>query len=95
MVTREESRLSRQLRSDYKSLLDEARAIELLAEETEVAADRIAEYWSTSADLINLVAEIDELEPSGPTLTFDDPRLSELRRRLRTLAARLVQLASE
>jgi hypothetical protein len=83
--------VSAQIRSEYKILRDEARAIELLAEETEVVAGRLEDYWNASADLINLVVEIDELGASAAA-TSDEARLLELRRRLRGIAARLVEM---
>jgi hypothetical protein len=87
--------VSQRTRSDFKLIRDEARAIELLAEETEVEPHRLEAYWATSADLINVVIEIDELELRNPSATLAEPAMFDLRHRLRALAARFVELAAD
>jgi hypothetical protein len=79
--------MPRQVRSDIAVLLQEARAMELLADEVDVPFERIQEYWSLSADLITLVADIEVLNSTEPHLSFEDPRLFALRHRLRQVAA--------
>jgi hypothetical protein len=87
--------MRRQTRSEVRALLDEARAMELLAAEAEVSPDRLQEYWSVSANLLTLVLDIEELEVSRPGASEADPEMQALRRRLRGVAARLAELAEE
>jgi hypothetical protein len=87
--------LPRPLSTDLKLLKNEARAIELLAEEAEVPPSRLETYWTVSTRLINLVTEIDELEQSSPGAGFDDPYVIDLRRRLRAIAGELTSLTDE
>jgi hypothetical protein len=76
-------------------LLQEARAMELLADEIDIPFERVQEYWALSADLITLVADIEQLQSAEPRLSYEDPRLFELRHRLRQVAARLGALETE
>ncbi|HZU13171.1 MAG TPA: hypothetical protein VFB58_10065 [Chloroflexota bacterium] len=87
--------MGRSARSDVQLLVQELRAIEMLAEQTEVEPGRTQDYWATSTELITLAAEIDDLASSDPDATFDDPRLLNLRRRLRRIAADLTEMASD
>jgi hypothetical protein len=81
--------------TEIRTLRNEARAIELLAENTEVDPRGIEDYWATSAELINVVTEIDELDADSQDVAPDDTRIFELRSRLRTIAARLLELAAD
>lgn len=78
--------------SPLNQLAQEARAIELLASETEIPPDRLQEYWSLSADLINLVSDIDIYAVERPNPEPDDRGLLELTHRLRAIAARLAEI---
>jgi hypothetical protein len=84
--------MPRQVRSEIDTLLQEARAMELLANETQVPPNRLQEYWQLSADLINLVADMEEQRGSQAESATEDAQLLELRRRMRELAARIAEL---
>jgi len=66
--------------------------MELLANETEVSPNRLQEYWQLSAELINLVADIEEQRACQAETAVEDAQLLDLRRRLRNLAARIAEL---
>lgn len=87
--------MPRSTRSDIASLLLEARAIELLADEADVPPHKLQEYWSLAADLINLVVDIEALQAEEPDATYEDPRMLALRRKLRDLTGRLAEISSE
>lgn len=87
--------MPRQPRSDVAGLLQEARALEILADEVEVEPARLQEYWSLSTDLITAVADIEATQTNQPDMGFDDPELLALRRRLRNIASRLAQLSPD
>lgn len=76
-------------------LLQEARALEMLADEAEVETSKLQEYWSMAADLITLVNDIEELEASNPDAGYDEPEMLALRRRVRAIASRLAEIAAE
>jgi hypothetical protein len=76
-------------------LVQEVRAMEILANEIEVAPDRLQDYWATSAELITLVADIEEFAATHPSTRADDPAMVALRRRVREIAARLEEMALE
>jgi hypothetical protein len=76
-------------------LLQEARALEMLADEAEVEPSRLQEYWSMAADLITLVNDIEEFEAAHPEAGYDEPDMLALRRRVRGIASRLAQLSVE
>jgi glutamate 5-kinase len=76
-------------------LLQEARALELLANETDLAAAHLQEYWQLAADLLVLVSDIEALEQTAPSAPEDAPQLLALRRRLREISSRLAALALE
>ena len=82
-------------RSETTALLEEARAIELLASQAEVPADRLQEYWSVSAELLTIVLDVEELQVSNEGDSEGDPAVQDLRRRLRAVAARLTELSLE
>ena len=82
-------------RSETTALLEEARAIELLASQAEVPADRLQEYWSVSAELLTIVLDVEELQASNGGDSEGDPVVQDLRRRLRAVAARLTELSLE
>jgi hypothetical protein len=82
-------------RSDVLTLRQEARAIELLAEEAQVAPDRLQEYWSLSMELITLVGEIEEFTAAQPNATFEDQAMIDLRRRLRVLAGTITEVSED
>lgn len=69
--------------------------MEVLANEADVAPDRVQDYWLLATDLITLVAEIEDLQQSNPHLGYDDPALLALRRRLREISSRLTELSWE
>jgi hypothetical protein len=81
-------------RSDAAMLLQEARAMELLANEVEVTFERMQDYWTLAADLITLVADIEQLQVEHPDVTYEDPQLFSLKQRLRGIASRLGSLES-
>lgn len=81
-------------RSDVDSLAQEARAVEMLANETDVEPTKMQEYWAIAADLITLTADIDALRASSPLAAYDDPQLLELRRRLRQITSRLADVSA-
>ena len=85
--------MRRAARSDVTSLLQEARALELLADETEVAPDALPAYWDIAADLITLVADIEAFGAAHPDAGYDQPELLQLRRRLREISARLINIS--
>jgi hypothetical protein len=76
-------------------LLQEVRAIELLAEEAEIPPTRLQDYWQLSADLITLATDIDQFGGEHPDAEYDDPSVLALRRRVRDLASRLAELSLE
>lgn len=82
-------------RSDVEALLQEAKGMEMLATEAEVPTDRVQEYWNVSADLISLVLDIEGYLEQRPEATYAEPEMVNLRRRLRTIAARLSELTLE
>lgn len=69
--------------------------MEMLATEAEVPTDRVQEYWNVSADLISLVLDIEGYLEQRPEATYAEPEMVNLRRRLRTIAARLSELTLE
>jgi hypothetical protein len=87
--------MPRPTRTEVSALLQEARAVELLAEEAEVAPESLQAYWSVSADLITLVAEIEKLQAERSGAGADDPEIFALRHRLRQVASRLMELSLE
>lgn len=80
-------------RSDIDLLMQEARAIELLANEAEVAPHNLQAYWDISAELLNLVTDIEQLQDERSNVTYEDPELLMLKRRLRDIAARLATIS--
>jgi hypothetical protein len=94
-VPKKETSIPRPVKSDISVLLQEARAMELLADEVDVPFDHIQAYWALSTDLIALVADIEQLQAELPALTYEDPRLFALRHRLRDIASRLGALEVE
>ncbi len=87
--------MPRATRSDIELLLQETRAIELLASETDVPADRLEAYWNLSADLIALSTDIEEFRTEHPTASYQDPTMFTLKYRLRAITSRLAELATE
>jgi hypothetical protein len=67
--------------------------MELLADETEVDPAGLQAYWDVSADLITLAADIEEYAAVNPAAGYEEPEMLEFRRRLRSVAARLGELA--
>ena len=84
--------MPRATRTEADLLRQEARALELLAEEVEVPPERMQAYWDVSADLLNLVADIEEYHARAGHPEPDDPELLALRRRARQIASRLVAI---
>ena len=89
----QEAQVPRSTRSEAYTLLDEARALEALADETDVPPDRIEEYWRLSTKLIGLVLDIEHFGQQYPRAKPDDDGTVELRRRLREIAAGLAELS--
>lgn len=87
--------MPRTTRTESAVLLGEARAIEIYADSVSVQPERLPEYWNASADLITLVADIEEMHGRINQPDEDDPELLALRHRLRVLAARFADLDSE
>ena len=87
--------MPRSARPDVQLLLQEVRALEMLAEEAEVPATRLQDYWSLSADLITLVTDIEQFGGANPDAEYDDPAMLALRRRVREVASRLAELSLE
>lgn len=85
--------MPRPVRTDISAMLQEARALEMYATEIEVAPDRLQDYWSLSADLIALVADIEEFQTETPDATYENPAMFVFKQRLRGVAARLGQMA--
>jgi hypothetical protein len=83
----------RSTRSELDLLRQEARAIELLANEADIPFENTQLYWDLSADLINLVSEIEQLQVERPSLVADDPLIVDLRRRLRLITSRLAEIS--
>lgn len=67
--------------------------MELLADETEVDPGGLQAYWDVSADLITLAADLEEYASRNPAAGYEEPEMLDFRRRLRTIAARLGELA--
>lgn len=86
--------MRRSHRSDIDTLVQEARAVEMLANEAEVEPNRLQEYWALAADLITLTADIEAYGADSPDATYEDPQLLELRRRLRQITSRLADISS-
>ncbi|MGH2449165.1 MAG: hypothetical protein ACRDFS_11275 [Chloroflexota bacterium] len=74
-------------------LVLEARAVELVATEADVPPENLPVYWDVSADLISLMADIEEVSVRSPDLPADDPEVLALRRRLRQIVSRLAELS--
>jgi hypothetical protein len=83
----------RPVRSDIATLLQEVRAIELLASEAEVSPERLQAYWDLSADLIALVTEVEEYERENPQASYEDPAMFTFKHRLRGITSRLAEIA--
>jgi len=81
--------MPRQTRTDIGNLLQEARAMELLANEVDVPFDRLQDYWNLAADLITLVADIEQLQLERPDISYEEPELFALKHRLRDIASQL------
>jgi hypothetical protein len=84
--------MPRRVRSDIETLLQEARAMEMLANEADVPIESMHEYWSLSADLITLVTDIEEYQGEHPFAEYDDPNVFTLKHRLRNVASRLGEM---
>jgi len=84
----------RPVRSDIAALLQEIRAIELLASEADVSPERLQAYWDLSADLIALVTDVEEYERANPMAGYDDPAMFTFKHRLRGITSRLADVAS-
>lgn len=80
-------------RTDVAALVQEARAMEMLASEAEIAPQDLQEYWNISGELVNTVSDIEQLQLERPNATYEDPELLMLKRRLRELAGRLGAIA--
>lgn len=87
--------MRRQGKSEVALLLQEARAVELLANEAEIDPAKLQQYWQLSTDLITLVVDIEQLQQSRPDVGYDEPELLALRRRLRDITSRLSELSAE
>ncbi len=87
--------MPRPVRTDLTSLMQEVRAMELLADEIEVAPSELQSYWDVSADLITLATDVEEYGVYNPGADYEDHEMVEFRRRLRRIAARLGELAQE
>lgn len=87
--------MPRSSRSDVSQLVQEARAIELLASEAEVPPERLQEYWALSTDLIALVTDIEAFRTEHPTASNDDPTMFTLRHRLRQIVSRLAEISAD
>lgn len=66
--------------------------MELLADEADYPPERLQDYWSIAADLVTLVTEVEAFAEENPAADFTDPRMLDLRRRLRDIASRLAEL---
>lgn len=69
--------------------------MELLANEIEVPPERLQEYWNVSAELINLVSDIELFGEENPHAEPDDVRVKQLRRRVRIIASHLTSLPED
>lgn len=87
--------MSRPTRTDIGTLLQEARAMEMLANEVDVSLERMQDYWSLAADLITLVADIEMLQAEDPAISYEDPRMFALKYRLRDISSRVGSLEDE
>lgn len=87
--------MPRMPRTDVTVLLQEARAIELLANEVDVPIERMERYWAISAELITLASDIETFAVERPDAGSDDPEMLLLRRRLRRIGSDLSELAME
>lgn len=87
--------MPRSIRSDVAALVQEARAIELVTSEADVPIERIQAYWTLSADLIALVADIEEYQLERPNATYEDPTMFALKHRLRGITSRLSDLVAD
>lgn len=85
--------MPRSTRSEADALLDEAHALELLADDTEVPPERIEEYWRLSTELIGLILDIEQYRQQHPLDPPDEEEVLNLRRRLREVAAGLSELS--
>lgn len=85
--------MPRSHRSDVDSLAQEARAVEMLANEADVEPTKLQEYWVIVSDLITLTSDIESLREASPAAPYDDPQLLELRRRLRQITSRLADVS--
>jgi hypothetical protein len=84
--------MPRSTRSASSVLMQDARAIELLASEISVAPERLPEYWDLSLELVGLVTDIEEVFGRVEQPDDEDPEILALRRRLRSIAARLTEM---
>jgi hypothetical protein len=84
--------MPRSTRSPSSVLMQEARAIELLASEISVLPERLPGYWELSLELVGLVTDIEEIFGRVDQPDEDDAEILALRRRLRSIAARLAQM---
>lgn len=89
-----EAHVPRSHRSDVAALAQEARAVEMVANETDVDPTKLQEYWAIAADLITLTADIEGYAEAKPDATYEDPELLELRRRLRQITSRLADVGA-
>lgn len=87
--------MPRPIKTEIASLLQEVRAMELLADEIEVSPGDLQRYWDVSADLITLATDIEEYGAMNPGAGYEEPEMLDYRRRLRGIAARLGELALE
>ena len=86
--------MPRTSRTESATLLAEARAIEIYADDISVPPERLPEYWEVSTDLIMLMADIEEMNGRIEQPDENDPELLALRHRLRAIASRLADIDS-
>jgi hypothetical protein len=87
--------MPRPSRTEIDQLVDEVRAMELLADEADVPPDRIEDYWALTTELIALVADVEEFQSGAIRRGAADTELLALRQRLRFIAAGLGELTLE
>ncbi len=87
--------MPRSTRSEVELLVQEVRAMEMLANEVEVSPERMQDYWATATELVSLATDVQELAAARRTVAPDDAEVLTVRRRIREIAARLEEMSLE
>ncbi len=82
----------RRIDTPPQRLLEEARSIEVLLSDISPGPEDVEAYWQLSADMINLMIEIEALA-AAIGVTTDDPLFLRLRRELSRIESDAIEIS--